>query len=325
MISETIDTEEKVIDYVDRVNNYQPNIITLSKQSYTTLEKRLFAYIVNQINHQEVYVENQNVKFILPINEVSKVIPHRELKKVCETIMDKKIYVRNAKDQFDSIAPFPRVKYNIDQNGNIEITMFSDIIPFFIELGKQYTRYNLEVMLSLHSKYSQRIYELLRLNHGRRGYEFTEKLDNLKQMIDATKYINYKDFRINVLEPAQKELYEKAGISFRYDTDGKKRNIDSIKFYIDCWKDNAVDDVSQELANYKASKPQTQYIGVRTLLEQQYTFKKDKIDFILDDKELREEFVRVNALIETGLVEIKKTKTSYMASCLGLNKKTIFK
>ena len=318
---ETENMNEKVIEYVNRTNNYQPNIITRSRQTYNTLEKRLFVYIVNQINHQEVYVENQNVKFILPITEVSKVIPHRELKKVCETIMDKKIYIRNDKLQFDSIVPFPRVKYNIDQCGNVEITMFSDIFPLFIELGKEYTRYNLEVMLSLHSKYSQRIYELLRLNHGRKSYEFTENLDNLKQMFDATKYKNFKDFRLNVLEPAKKELFEKAAISFEYDTNGKLRNIDSIRFFIISWKEVASDEVTQELANYKAAKPQTQYLGVRSILEQQYTFKRDKIELILNDKELREEFVRINALIETGLVEIKKTKTSYMASCLRVNKK----
>jgi plasmid replication initiation protein len=321
----TDETDEKVVAFVNRTNNYQPNIITRSKQSYTALEKRLFVYIINQINHQEDYIENQNLKFVLPINEVSKGIPHRELKRVCLTIMEKKIYILNEKDQFDAIVPFPRVQYNIDQSGTIEITMFSDIIPFFIELGKQYTRYSLEIMLSLSSKYSQRMYELLRLSHGRKSYEFTENLDNFKQLLDATKYKNYKDFRLNVLEPARKELYEKAGISFNYDTNGKQRNIDTLRFKIDCWKDSATDDVSQELANYIASKPQTQYNGVRNLLEQHYTFKKDKIDIILNDKVLREEFVRVNALIEVGLVEIKKTKTSYMASCLGFNKNPLLK
>lgn len=309
---------DRIVHFTKRSNNYQPNIITHSKQTFSAQEKRLFSYIVNQINHQDIYYEGQNLVFVLPINEVSKSIGYKDLKRVCETIMDKKIFIKNDKDEFDAILPFPRIKYNLDNCGNIEITMFSDIVPQFIKLGKEYTRYNLEIMLSLSSKYSQRIFEILRLNHGRKVYEFEVNIDTFKETINATLYKNYKDFRVNVLEVAQKELLDKAGIGFEYSTNGKQRNIDIIRFKIITWKELATDDVSQELANYRVATALTQYNGVRALLEEKYTFKKDKIEYIVNSQELREKFVSVNALIETGLVDIVKNRTSYMAACLGL-------
>lgn len=309
---------DRIVHFTKRSNNYQPNIITHSKQTFSAQEKRLFSYIVNQINHQDIYYEGQNLVFVLPINEVSKSIGYKDLKRVCETIMDKKIFIKNDKDEFDAILPFPRIKYNLENCGNIEITMFSDIVPQFIKLGKEYTRYNLEIMLSLSSKYSQRIFEILRLNHGRKVYEFEVRIDAFKETINATLYKNYKDFRVNVLEVAQKELLDKAGIGFEYSTNGKQRNIDIIRFKIITWKELATDDVSQELANYRVATALTQYNGVRTLLEEKYTFKKDKIEYIVNSQELREKFVSVNALIETGLVDIVKNRTSYMAACLGL-------
>jgi len=309
---------DRIVHFTKRSNNYQPNIITHSKQTFSAQEKRLFSYIVNQINHQDIYYEGQNLVFVLPINEVSKSIGYKDLKRVCETIMDKKIFIKNDKDEFDAILPFPRIKYNLDNCGNIEITMFSDIVPQFIKLGKEYTRYNLEIMLSLSSKYSQRIFEILRLNHGRKVYEFEVNIDTFKETINATLYKNYKDLRVNVLEVAQKELLDKAGIGFEYSTNGKQRNIDIIRFKIITWKELATDDVSQELANYRVATALTQYNGVRALLEEKYTFKKDKIEYIVNSQELREKFVSVNALIETGLVDIVKNRTSYMAACLGL-------
>ncbi|MCU0467455.1 MAG: replication initiation protein [Arcicella sp.] len=309
---------DRIVHFTKRSNNYQPNVITHSKQTFSAQEKRLFSYIVNQINHQDIYYEGQNLVFVLPIIEVSKSIGYKDLKKVCETIMDKKIFIKNDKNEFDAILPFPRIKYNLDNCGNIEITMFSDIVPQFIKLGKEYTRYNLEIMLSLSSKYSQRIFEILRLNHGRKVYDFEVDINDFKEMINATLYKNYKDFRVNVLEVAQKELFDKAGISFEYSTNGKQRNIDIINFKIITWKELATDDVSQELANYRVATALTQYNGVRSILEEKYTFKKDKIEYIVNNQELREKFVSVNALIETGLVEIVKNRTSYMAACLGL-------
>lgn len=309
---------DRIVHFTKRSNNYQPNIITHSKQTFSAQEKRLFSYIVNQINHQDIYYEGQNLVFVLPINEVSKSIGYKDLKRVCETIMDKKIYIKNDKDEFDAILPFPRIKYNLENCGNIEITMFSDIVPQFIKLGKEYTRYNLEIMLSLSSKYSQRMFEILRLNHGRKVYEFDVNIEPFKEMINATLYKNYKDFRINVLDVAQKELFDKAGISFEYSTNGKQRNIDVLKFKILTWKELATDDVSQELANYRGATALTQYNGVRAILEEKYTFRKDQIEYIINSQELREKFVSVNALIETGLVDIVKNRTSYMAACLGL-------
>lgn len=309
---------DKIVPFTKRSNNYQPNIITHSKQTFSAQEKRLFSYIVNQINHQDIYYEGQNLLFVLPIIEVSKSIGYKDLKKVCETIMDKKIFIKNEKNEFDAILPFPRIKYNLDNCGNIEITMFSDIVPQFIKLGKEYTRYNLEIMLSLSSKYSQRIFEILRLYHGRKVFEFELNIEELKESINATTYKNYKDFRVNVLDVSQKELFEKAGITFEYSTNGKQRNIDTLKFNLITWKELASDDVSQELANYRGATALTQYNGVRAILEEKYTFKKDKIEYIINSQELREKFVSVNALIETGLVEIVKNKTSYMAACLGL-------
>lgn len=310
--------DHQIIPYALRKDNYQPNLITNTRRDYSLNDQRLFCFIVNQFNHSEEYHLNQNLKFRIPIVEVSKVIDYKELRGVCDKFQDKFVYKKDEKNSFEKMYIFPRLKYN-SKEGMIDITMFSEAIPFFVNLGKEYTRYNLEMMLSLTSKYSQRIFEFLRMYEGRKQYEFHFDFMSLKETLSCEKY-NYADFRINVLQPAQKELYEKAGISFEFHTGNKQRGIDKIYFKIITWQESAQNEVAQEIADYKAAPNANQYNGVEIILQKKYTFKTEQIKKIINDEKLREEFVKIHALIEQNLIKIKTTPTKYMAKVLGFGK-----
>jgi len=308
----------QVIPFVLRKDNYQPNLITSTRRDYTLNDQRLFCFIVNQFNHSEEYPSNQNLKFKIPILEVSKVIDYKELRGVCNHFQDKFVYKKDERDSFGKMYIFPQLDYN-SKEGMIEITMYSEAIPFFVNLGKDYTRYNLEIMLKLTSKYSQRIYEFLRMYEGRNQHEFFFNFESLKEILSCEKY-NYANFRINVMQPAQKELYEKAGISFDFHTGNKQRGIDRIYFKIITWKESAQNEVAHEIEDYKAAPEANQYHGAEILLQKSYTFKAQQITKILNDEKLREEFIKIHALIEQNLVKIKTTPTKYMAKALGFGK-----
>lgn len=309
---------DRVIPYTQRKDNYQPNVLTTAKRAYTLNEQRLFFFIVNQFNHLETYNPDQNLIFRIPIAEISKSVDYKELKNLCKTFKDKGLYQKDENDVFQSMTIFPWIEYN-GKSGIIEIMMLSKAIPFFVNLGKEYTRYNVQIMLSLSSKYSQRIFELLRMFQGRKRHEFVVDFIELKESLSCEKY-TYKDFRINVLEVAQKELFEKAGISFNFDTGSKQRGIDKIYFKIITWQEITTDEVSREIANYKAAPEINQYNGVTMILKSKYTFNDDQIKTIVNDSKLREKFIEVDSLIEYGKVKISKTPTKYMAKVLGFDK-----
>lgn len=309
----------QVIPFVLRKDNYQPNLITSTRRDYTLNDQRLFCFIINQFNHEQKYPSNQNLKFKIPILEVSKVIDYKELRGVCDKFQDKFVYKREEKNgSFRKMYVFPDLQYN-NKEGMIEITMYSDAIPFFINLGKDYTRYDLSVMLTLTSKYSQRMYEFLRMYEGRNQHEFFFDFVDLKEILSCEKY-NYANFRVNVMQPAQKELKEKAGITFEFHTGNKHRGIDKIYFKINTWKQSAQNEVAQEIADYKSAPNANQYHGVQIILQKNYTFKAEQITKIINDKKLREEFIKINALIEQNLITIKTNPTKYMAKALGFAK-----
>lgn len=312
---DTAEISQRIIPYTQRKDNYQTNALTIAKRAYTLNEQRLFFFIVNQFNHGETYDPNQNLIFKIPISEISKLVDYKELKNICKTFMKKGLYEKDENGKFELMTIFPYIKYD-DQAGVIEIMMLSKAIPLFINLGKEYTRYNVEIMLSLTSKYSQRTFELLRMFQGRKQQEFSFDFLELKQLMSCEKY-TYTEFRINVLNVAQNELYDKAGITFDYNTGGKRRGINKIYFKIVTWNEVATQEVAQEVQDYKAAPEINQYNGVQMLLKSKYTFNDEQIKTIINDAKLREDFIKINSLIEVGKIKISTTPTKYMAKVLG--------
>ena len=307
--------------FIKRINNYQPNTLTTSRQSYTLQEKRILSYVINQFNHKDEYVKDKNVRFKIPINELAQHMNYTEAKSAAQGLLTKQIRIENPESkQFITKNLFVTANYNVDNSGVLEMTVSADCVADFINLGQLYTRYNLEMFLSFSSKYTQRIYELIMLHAGRKQFDFSIDLKELKEMIDATNYTGYSDFRRKVLEVAQKELSEKTDFSFEISTNGKQRNISRLTFKIFSWKRNAQSEVNIDLQNFINAPTINQYNGIKQIIEKNYQFRKEQIAKILNSEELREKFVEIDAKINVGLIEIKTTKTRYMSVALGFNK-----
>lgn len=77
-------------------------------------------------------------------------------------------------------------------------------MPYLLELKKNYTKYQLQNIIPMKSKYGIRLYELLKsyLNLGKVRFSIEE----LKIRLDSTNYTNLKDFKRRVLEPALKDI-----------------------------------------------------------------------------------------------------------------------
>jgi len=104
--------------------------------------------------------------------------------------------------------------------------------PYLLELKGFYTQYKLSNILSMKSKYSPRIYELLKMNEfNKKG--FIISVEELRKMFKAENiYPLYADFKRKIIEQAQKELQEFSDIRFDFEEIKHIRKIESIKFII---------------------------------------------------------------------------------------------
>lgn len=97
------------------------------------------------------------------------------------------------------------------KSGKIKVEIDYQMKPYILDLkrnweenGVPYTQYLLLNTLPMKSLYSARLYELLK--SWQRASEQAWEINELKQLLDATTYTRYQDFRRKVLEIAKREI-----------------------------------------------------------------------------------------------------------------------
>jgi plasmid replication initiation protein len=303
--------------------NYQPNVFTESRQEFTELEKKIVVLVVNQIGHMVLkgeLVAGTNVKFNIPYSELTKQ-RYDQISAAAESLQMKRLIYRNDKtEKFHYIVPFPSIKSQIvDGKKTIELTMFADVVPHFAELGQRYTKYDIDVMLSLSSVYAQRMFEIVSMYHNRGQHQFTYEVSELRTMLNCPETYSYNDFRKNALLVAQRELQEKANLNLDWEPskkDGKR--IIELTFFIKSAKQLAREAVDQErLAVNQMSINEAVTTAWKLLAA--YKLKGWQKDLIISDRSMLETFFRLDSELANGVRPNIKNPTAYLVKSLGMD------
>ena len=149
---------------------------------------------------------------------------------------------------FESIIPIPYVKWN-DYNDEVTIRFDQAIMPYLINLKKNFTQHALSDISELNSKYSIILYRWLSMNYnqyehyankgGRRQNQLSEycnpeiKVAELRTMTDTIKEYKetYHFFRY-VVENSLKEISKHTHFNVTYEKLKVGRSIDRIQFHI---------------------------------------------------------------------------------------------
>jgi len=128
-----------------------------------------------------------------------------------------------------------RLKHN---DGTIVATLSKSLEPYLLNLQKHYTQTTLRNFISLKSKYSKRLYDYLRsflhskLEHAEKHYEVVFEIMDLKKQLNAENYGRFKDFRVNVLELAEREINAVTDMEIKFEPIKTGRITTHIKFII---------------------------------------------------------------------------------------------
>ncbi|MCT4416348.1 RepB family plasmid replication initiator protein [Lactococcus cremoris] len=163
--------------------------------------------------------------------------------------------------KFKSIVPIPYVEWT-DYNDEVLIRFSPEIIPYLINLKKNFTQHALSDLAELNSKYSIILYRWLSMNYnqyehysvkGGRRAEQVEAYRNpsisIKELREMTDTINeYKlmhQFTERILKEPLEEINAHTSFNVSYEKVKKGRSIDSIVFHIE--KKRKADDNSYKL------------------------------------------------------------------------------
>lgn len=214
-------------------------LIQRAKSDLTVVELKLISYVVSLIKP----TDNEFQKYEIKISDFCELTGtrsnniYKEFKRLIDSLDDKAFWIKT-NDQYLKFRWFSESTYMINK-GTIQVVLNSQIKKYLFDLKKNYTSYELYNVMAFKSKYSIRLYEILKSYAYKSPIEFN--IEDIKATLGASKYSAYKDFKKRVLLVAVDEINTYTDLQVTYDcidsfgtimTTSTGRKIASIKFHI---------------------------------------------------------------------------------------------
>lgn len=212
-------------------------LIQKSRFSLSLQQQKIVLYLISQITPQDE--DFRLYEFSIPdfcrvvgINATSGE-NYRELKQSIQDIRNKSIWIDLPDGRTTTVAWIEKAYIN-PKSGTVQIRLDADMKPYLLQLKENFTQYELIWTLRFRSKYSIRLYELIKSVHYHEleTYEREFSLKQLQQSMGAERYEHFKDFHTRALRPAVKEINQYSDKAIAYDLIKRGRSVVGIKFTI---------------------------------------------------------------------------------------------
>ena len=301
-----------------KVVEHNSLITSIAKMDKTPL--KMFELAVSCINTEEppkdntVYLSKRDLFAFFKVSDNDK---HSRFKQAVEK-MQKQAFFQIKEEQgkgfkFKSIVPIPYVEWT-DYNDEVKIEFHREIMPYLINLKKNFTQHALSDIAELNSKYSIILYRWLSMNYnqyehysakGGRRAEQVESYRNpsisikeLRIMTDTVNdYERFQSLETWILKKPLEEINAHTSFNVTYDKIKKGRSIDSIVFHIE--KKRCADDNSYKLNDkmYQAEQAKKEETEDRLAIEAM----KNKYTKLLLDNMLLNSYEMTDTAIMAGL------------------------
>lgn len=211
-------------------------LIQKSRFSLSVQQQKVVLYLIAQISpHDDDF---DLYEFSIP--EFCKVCGidytngknYHDLKAAIKEIADKSVWV-DIEDE-ETLLRWIEKPYINKNDGVIKIRLDKDMKPFLLQLKKNFTQYELLWTLHFRSKYTIRLYELVKSVHYDELNSYTREysLDALKKVLGAETYTTYQTFKTRVLIPAINEINAGSDKTVEWQPLKKGRSVDRIRLTI---------------------------------------------------------------------------------------------
>ena len=211
------------------------NRLIEGRYDLTLQEKRLILWLVSEIKAEDKELRRYRVS----IHELAEFIGieknkniYRQMAEIAEKLMKRVIQIwSDDKQRLTLFHWVSAAEYNFG-SGFVEFRLSDELIPYLLELKKNFTKLALKYAVSLKSAHAIRIYELLK-QYETIG-ERTLEVASIRVLcgIGEKQYALYTDVKRNVIDIARREINEKTDIRFDYEEIKLGRKVHAIRFVI---------------------------------------------------------------------------------------------
>ncbi|CCH03577.1 initiator RepB protein (plasmid) [Fibrella aestuarina BUZ 2] len=310
----------------DEIIIREPLTLLLGRSEFSLHERRIYWNILKALKGEQTFdVKSYRVedrKFRIHYSDVFVGENSHAQTNVILRILDKatsrkiKIFDQD-KGKYTFIVPIPYIHYEANK-GYFDILINSMVLPYFIDLSKGYSQYELSAAVSLSSEYSQLLFPRLTrfIDTGLWRVEVTE----LRELLNAQKYVRYSNFKQMVLSNVLAEINRKTYLDITMTEQKEGRAVKWINFIIRRKGKN-----SPKAAYYALVNKDLQTASELSLADKQkkaaeflynYQFTDSQKKTILTNEQYLNEFLRLDSMVTHGAVTVATTPTRYIAGIL---------
>lgn len=213
-------------------------LVQQSRHQFTVQQQKVLLFLISQLKPDLKEFEWQTFEIsefcdLCGIDKSSG-NNYKDLKNAIVGLKNKGYWVKVHEDKEVTVSWISKAEIK-PRSGKIKIMMDNDMKPFLLELKARFTAYDLKYTLAMRSKYSVRLYELLK-SYANKNETLRFELDRLKTLIGA-EYGLWYDIKRFVLDTAVREINEVSDLRVSYTPVKKGRSFVAVLFDIQIKKD----------------------------------------------------------------------------------------
>lgn len=207
------------------------DLIQRTRYALSTQEQKIILYLISKIKPTDDEFHKYELE-LFDLCDVCGISRHgqnyQNFKDSIKALADKSFWIETPKR--DVLMRWIEHVEIIREESIVEIRLDPNMRPYLLMLRENFTQYELGYILVLKSKYSIRLYELLK------SYAYLEttkiSLSDLKESLQIDGYDVFKDLKRRVVDKSIEEINEFTDLEISYTTYRRGRSIDGFEFTI---------------------------------------------------------------------------------------------
>lgn len=213
-------------------------LIQKTRFQLSSQQQKALLYIISKIKPEQDDFEYQTFN-ILDFCDVCGIDPyqgknHKNLKATLQVLSDKSMWITET----DGTEILMRWLISVQikpRSGKVQIMIDPHLKPYLLQLRSRFTQFELKYTLAMHSKYSVRLYEILK-SYAALNEPIRFTVDRFRNMVGA-EYELWYDLKRKVIDIALKEINTVSDLKVAYEGIKRGRSYIAVEFYIEVKQD----------------------------------------------------------------------------------------
>ena len=224
-------------------------LVQRARYKLDVLGQKLLLFLISRIKPEDTEFQEEEI----PISEICEILDindsgknYQDIKEALSSLLSDSARIWIPIDD-DHIMPLTWIDPPVinKKTGRVTVKLNDKMRPYLLDLKANFTKFELIYTLKFKSKYSVRLYEIVKSYHYHDDQPRIQVLsvDDLRVILDAENYSQYRDFKKRVLTIAIAEInrFTDRNLDVREIKSGRK--VLELEFTISCKSDEALAEV----------------------------------------------------------------------------------